>query len=114
MDSTLKDWVDYDSQREDSSDDDFSDGETPAAAGERGIYNDPAAFFASMGMANPNLPIPVLKSAKDVRVEAKGRSRNIGASYKTLHAIVERHEATIQRRWANKTKQQRLKTLLAA
>ncbi|MBE3111410.1 MAG: hypothetical protein IMZ46_13055, partial [Acidobacteria bacterium] len=41
-------------------------------------------------------------------------SRAVGSSYKALRDVVERHEPTIQRRWANKTRQQKLKVLLSA
>lgn len=112
MDSTVTDWVDR--ADHDSSDDDLSDDEPFVTPGEGSIYDDPAALFASMGMANPNLPISVVKKPKEVREESRERSKKIGSSYKTLREIVERHEATIQRRWANKTKQQKLKVLLTA
>lgn len=101
----MTDWVDRGDH--DPSDDDFSDDEPSAAPGEGSIYNVPAAFFASMGVSNPILPIPVLKKPKEVREETRERSRKIGSSYKSLRDTVERHETTIQRRWANKTKQQK-------
>lgn len=67
-----------------------------------------------MGVSNPILPIPVLKKPKEVREETRERSRKIGSSYKSLRDTVECHEAMIQRRWANKTKQQKLKIFLTA
>lgn len=48
------------------------------------------------------------------RREAKARSRRIFDSHSDLHAILERHEATIQKRWMKKTKSQRQTILLKA
>jgi hypothetical protein len=48
----------------------------------------------------------------EVRKEASERSQNIFNRYETLHGILERHEATLRKRWLKKTRQQRLKVLL--
>jgi hypothetical protein len=77
-------------------------------------YSDPAAFFAAINRANPNLPIPEIKTAEDVRKQAAADSETIFRAYETLHEIGKRHEPTIQKRWTKKTRQQRLKLLLAA
>ncbi|EPE05514.1 hypothetical protein F503_02253 [Ophiostoma piceae UAMH 11346] len=42
------------------------------------------------------------------------RRRNVSDAYATLNKIVERHEATIQKRWLGKTRPARLKILLTA
>ena len=60
------------------------------------------------------LPIPKLWSPEEVHWEATKRSGVIFNSLDTLHAILERHEATIQNRWTKKTKQQRRNVLLSA
>lgn len=49
---------------------------------------------------------------EDVRDRAQNYSKNIFASYHQLNKILERHEATIQRRWMKKPRQQRLQILL--
>ncbi|XP_044724835.1 C2H2 and C2HC zinc finger [Hirsutella rhossiliensis] len=74
-------------------------------------YNDPATLAQLM---HPDMPVPTYKSPADVRREAQQRSSSIFASYHRLQAILVRHEATIQRRWAKKKKQQRLEILLSA
>ncbi|KAI0968498.1 hypothetical protein F4678DRAFT_482080 [Xylaria arbuscula] len=58
------------------------------------------------------LPINLLISPEEVRREAKLRSENIYASYSLLHAILLRHELTIQKRWTKNSRHQRLKVLL--
>ncbi|KAJ5794323.1 hypothetical protein N7457_000922 [Penicillium paradoxum] len=78
-------------------------------------WNDPASFFKALGAGGPGaLPMPKLKSPADVRQEAAARSRNISTVYQTLCDILERHEASIRKRWSKKTRQQRLKILLNA
>ncbi|KAF7553797.1 hypothetical protein G7Z17_g3396 [Cylindrodendrum hubeiense] len=72
-------------------------------------WSDPASFLAAMGG-----PIPKCPSPSEVRQEATERSRKIFASYDTLNKILERHESTIQKRWAKKTRSQRLRILLKA
>ncbi|RFU24654.1 hypothetical protein B7463_g11683, partial [Scytalidium lignicola] len=78
-------------------------------------YNDPASFIKALGGGSrTNLPIPKVMSPSDVRSEAMRRSQNISIRYDILHEVLKRHEATIQKRWIKKTKQQRLKILLDA
>ncbi|KAK0750512.1 hypothetical protein B0T18DRAFT_480122 [Schizothecium vesticola] len=61
-----------------------------------------------------NIPKPPVKSADEVQHEARKRSYAIHAAYRTLGDIAQRHEPTIQARWAKKSKQKRLKILLDA
>ncbi|KAF4979917.1 hypothetical protein FZEAL_3972 [Fusarium zealandicum] len=72
-------------------------------------WTDPLDFLTAMGGPMPEMPSPA-----KVRREAKEKSHKIFASYELLSKIIERHEATIQKRWAKKTRQQRLQILLKA
>ena len=60
---------------------------------------------------DPNVHIA---SPEEVRQTAQKRSRNVIDSYNTLRNILIRHEETIQKRWAKKTRPQRQKILLDA
>ncbi|RYP74945.1 hypothetical protein DL771_002729 [Monosporascus sp. 5C6A] len=71
-------------------------------------FSDPNAFIRQF---DPSVPIA---SPAQVRKEAQARSNNVFGSYVTLREILIRHEATIQKRWAKKTRQQRQKILLDA
>ncbi|KAI1127038.1 hypothetical protein F5Y10DRAFT_243534 [Nemania abortiva] len=71
--------------------------------------SDPFGIFASRGMAAPTILPP-----SEVRREAKDRTTNIFAHYEKLQSILERHEATIRKRWEKKTRTQRLTILLQA
>ncbi|KAI9879854.1 MAG: hypothetical protein M1823_006792, partial [Watsoniomyces obsoletus] len=51
-------------------------------------------------------------SPAEVIREAGSRSKTILASWSLLKGIIDRHEATIQKRWAKKTRSQRTKILL--
>jgi hypothetical protein len=77
-------------------------------------WGDPSSFFKTMGAGTIGMPMPEIKSAPEVRQEATSRSAKVYNSYKTLHAILQRHEATIRKRWLKKTRPQRLKILLNA
>ncbi|PYH79563.1 hypothetical protein BO82DRAFT_288668 [Aspergillus uvarum CBS 121591] len=55
-----------------------------------------------------------LRSGSDVRQDIEARSETIYTAYDTLHKILERHEATLAKRWLKRTRQQRLKVLLEA
>ena len=55
---------------------------------------------------------PELSDPSQIRAAAQASSRQIWSSYDKLHDILDRHEATIQKRWLKRTKQQRLKFLL--
>lgn len=56
------------------------------------------------------MPMPQVVEPAQVQREALGRSTNICASYAMLVKILERHEATIQKRWAKKKKTDRRKS----
>ncbi|GMG04758.1 unnamed protein product [Aspergillus oryzae] len=85
-------------------------------AGLDGIdWNDPASALKAIGAGGPGgLPFPETLSPEEVRRQATARSDEIFTSYETLHRIIQRHEATIQKRWSKKTRQQRLNVLLSA
>lgn len=51
---------------------------------------------------------------QEVRQEISARTQSIFRNYGTLNQILDRHEATIQKRWMKKTRTQRLKILLQA
>ncbi|KAJ4260462.1 hypothetical protein NW762_007202 [Fusarium torreyae] len=50
----------------------------------------------------------------EIESEAKKKGKSIFENYEHLGKILERHEDTIQKRWAKKTRKQRLKILLDA
>ncbi|RAH82836.1 hypothetical protein BO86DRAFT_310613 [Aspergillus japonicus CBS 114.51] len=54
------------------------------------------------------------RSESDIRQDIEARSETIYTAYDTLHKILERHEATLAKRWLKRTRQQRLKVLLEA
>lgn len=85
-------------------------------AGLDGIdWNDPASALKAIGAGGPGgLPFPETLSPEEVRRQATARSDEIFTSYETLDRIIQRHEATIQKRWSKKTRQQRLNVLLSA
>ena len=74
-------------------------------------YNDPASFFRALG--GTNLPIPKTMSPQQVRDGAKTMSTEIFRDWDLLKNILDRHEATIHKRWAKKTRNQRVEILLA-
>ncbi|KAI0854223.1 hypothetical protein F5Y00DRAFT_222564 [Daldinia vernicosa] len=59
-------------------------------------------------------PSVIIASPTQVRQEAQARSSNVFSNYINLREILMRHEATIQKRWIKKTKQQKQKILLDA
>lgn len=71
--------------------------------------SDPFGIYAGRGIAPPTILSPT-----QVRREAKDRSTNIFAHHGKLQSILERHEATIQKRWEKKSRTQRLNILLKA
>ncbi|KAK4542982.1 hypothetical protein LTR36_005980 [Oleoguttula mirabilis] len=79
-------------------------------------FSDPASMFRAMGIGGPGggLPMPEMITAKTARSEAKLYRSQIVDDGRLLCAILERHEGTIHKRWAKKTRQQRLKILLSA
>lgn len=80
------------------------------------FYSDPMNVFQAMGAGTGpgSLPLPKMVSAYEVRQDAKSRADGILSNWKLLKDILDRHEATIQKRWMKKTKKQRLKILLEA
>lgn len=78
-------------------------------------WSDPESFLKAIGAGeHGGLPMPKLKSPAEVRRDAKSLTDQIYTSYEILHQILERHEATIRKRWSKKTRPQRLKILLNA
>lgn len=74
-------------------------------------WSDPASFSRFL---SPNLPVPEAVSPEEVRAKARSHSARIFQAWNFLNAAIERHEATIQKRWFKKTKEQRRKVLLSA
>ncbi|OAQ99017.1 hypothetical protein LLEC1_01157 [Akanthomyces lecanii] len=72
-------------------------------------WSNPQSLFKAIGGRVPETPAPA-----KVRREAKDRSRDIFAAHDSLNKILQRHEATTQKRWSKKTRQQRLQILLKA
>lgn len=73
------------------------------------------SLIDSLNIDHPGtIPMPEFKSPGEVRKEAAARSKSIFNSFDTLSKILDRHEATIQRRWIERTRAQRLKVLLSA
>ncbi|RAK81302.1 uncharacterized protein BO72DRAFT_518830 [Aspergillus fijiensis CBS 313.89] len=78
-------------------------------------WGDATALMATLTVACSNKgPKSTARSESEIRQEAEARSETIYTSYDTLHRILERHEATISKRWLKRTRQQRLKVLLEA
>ncbi|KAI1359476.1 hypothetical protein F5Y08DRAFT_319602 [Xylaria arbuscula] len=69
--------------------------------------SDAWGMFAARGLAPPKILHP-----DEVRREAKDRRTNIFANYRALQSILERHEATIQKRWEKMTRTKRIGILL--
>ena len=63
-------------------------------------FNDPESVFGQLlgGGIGTNLPIPKSATPQEVRQETAQRAPAILQSFDTLHAILDRHEATIQKR----------------
>ena len=59
-------------------------------------------------------PISNNISAEEVRRQAKDTSTQIFDDWDLLERVLDRHEATIYKRWAKKTKNQRVDILLRA
>ncbi|KAL2822761.1 hypothetical protein BDW59DRAFT_149106 [Aspergillus cavernicola] len=75
---------------------------------------DPLALLKKIGGPGTNIPIPEAWSAAEVRQEARSRSDAVFTYCTVLNKILQRHEASIQKRWVKKTRQQRLNILLKA
>lgn len=89
----------------------------PNAEAERNPYlqqND-NTFRQQILASRRNIGVPPrFVTATELRAEAREKTLAIFADFETLRAILDRHEATIQKRWLKKTKAQRLKILLPA
>ena len=93
-----------------SSDD--SDGDD---ANDRSIYSDPKALFEEMGVGSPGgLPMPSFLTAPEVRTKSQALAHSIFDSWNLLHAMIERHEETVRKRWLKRTREQRKRILCAA
>ncbi|POR38810.1 Uncharacterized protein TPAR_00995 [Tolypocladium paradoxum] len=92
----------------------------PFASGAQRYNHDPDLDFSKLDFSDPSTMSQILgmsvphKSPADVRRDAQRLSASVFASYEKLQAILARHEATIQKRWAKKKKQQRLDTMTSA
>ncbi|KAK5720429.1 hypothetical protein LTR17_014986 [Elasticomyces elasticus] len=78
------------------------------------LLQDDNAFRKAIISNSESWPRPQFPSAEEVRLEARQRSEAIFEHRHTLNVILDRHEATIQKRWLKKTKPQRRRMLLAA
>lgn len=76
-------------------------------------FDDPNSMMEALGGLG-NLPMPEFGEAVAVRKEALARSTAIFKHYRILRDLLDRHEATIQKRWLKKGKEQRRKTIAAA
>ncbi|KAF9100522.1 hypothetical protein BGX27_000354 [Mortierella sp. AM989] len=73
-------------------------------------WSDPSSFFDNISLPRPSsFPTP-----NEVRKEARERVTNIFKDWTLLNHIVQRYEATIQKRWLKKTREQRKNILLTA
>ncbi|KAL9077065.1 MAG: hypothetical protein Q9157_003487 [Trypethelium eluteriae] len=79
------------------------------------IYSDSNALFEMFGAGKPGgLPMPSMLTASEVRSKSETLSSSIFDSWNSLRVIVERHEATVRKRWSKRTREQRKKILLTA
>ncbi|KAF9578058.1 hypothetical protein BGW38_006363, partial [Lunasporangiospora selenospora] len=75
------------------------------------MYSDPRELLKAF----PNFPQPSgFPTASEVRKEARERVKNIFEDWNLLNHIIQRNEATIQKRWLKKSRDQRRNTLLHA
>ena len=104
--SSSSDELDPEYVSSDDGDDDIND---------QSIYQNPKAFFELMGLGRPgHIPMPSFLTASQVRSKSRTLSSSIFHSWNILHAMVERHEVIIRKRWLKRTKEQRKKILCAA
>lgn len=77
--------------------------------------SDPGRFLREMGFGKPGgYKMPELAKAQDVREQRNTRVASIFKNFRLLKQILERHEATIQKRWMKKRREQKRKIILAA
>ena len=73
------------------------------------------SLFQSIGAGKPGrLPMPSFLKDSEVRSKSNVLATSIFDSWNLLKTIVERHEATIRKRWMKKTKENRKKILLTS
>ncbi|KAI1952734.1 hypothetical protein LOZ57_000814 [Ophidiomyces ophidiicola] len=76
--------------------------------------SDASSFFESLRQSGSQLPMPsAFPSATEARKDQAALSSAIFASWTALKKILERHEATLRKRWLKKTREQRKKILLS-
>ncbi|CAF9921572.1 hypothetical protein IMSHALPRED_005207 [Imshaugia aleurites] len=76
------------------------------------LYDDPARLFEAFTNGNPNIPKPEFVSVTHVKRKAEHYAKEIFSCQRTLTHILERHEATIIKRWSKRSAEQRRKVLL--
>lgn len=85
------------------------------SAGEANNFTDPGSVMGALqDRGLPDLPMPKFGNPDDVRKEALSRSTDIFKHSHTLRNVLDRHEATIQKRWLKKGKEQRRKAIVDA
>lgn len=77
--------------------------------------SDPLCWLKRAGLGTPGaLPLPQVLSPHEVRSQSLSISQEILDLWGKLHSIVANWEATMQKRWLKKNKEQRKKILLGA
>lgn len=75
---------------------------------------DTMSFFRSIKESGSDLPMPSsFPTPAQARRDALALSTRIFSSWTTLRKILERHEATLRKRWLKKSREQRKKILLS-
>lgn len=80
---------------------------------DQSIYNDPGRMFKELNEANPNFPVPELKTFEEVQSQAKEQAKIIFSTQKALAGILDKHEHILTKRWMKKSTEQRRKILVA-
>ena len=77
-------------------------------------WDDPVAALDALGIGTTGskVPRPKIVSPEELHTQARELSGKIFDHYERLQAILQRHESTIQKRWAKKTRKQRREVLL--
>jgi hypothetical protein len=65
-------------------------------------------------LRNEAAGLPMSLSPKKVRTQARQFARDLFRDWHIVHAIIERHEDTIRKRWTKKSREQKKKILLTA
>ncbi|KAJ5736304.1 uncharacterized protein N7483_001429 [Penicillium malachiteum] len=78
-------------------------------------FKDATSFLKALGDIDPSVRLSEsIESPEEFCQDVAAKSDNIFTRYETLNTILQRHEATIRKRWLKKTHKQRLKILLHA